>query len=59
VKYHPWHTTRILWTWEWHALVVWAVFAAVAMPVIAMASEPVLEKMARRVGRGQEVGNRK
>jgi uncharacterized protein (DUF2062 family) len=49
-KYHPWHTTRLLWTWEWHALVVWAVFAAFAMPLIAMASEPVLEKMARRVG---------
>jgi hypothetical protein len=27
------------------------VFAAVAMPVIAMASEPVLRKMAKRVGR--------
>ena len=48
-KYHPWDTTRLLWSWEWHALVVWAVFAAVAMPVIAMGIEPVLEKMARRV----------
>ena len=56
VKYHPWHTTRLLWRWEWHALVVWAVFAAVAMPVIAMASEPVLRKMARRVGRGNAGG---
>ena len=59
VKYHPWHTTRILWTWEWHALVVWAVFAVVMAPVIAMASEPGLRKMARRVGRGQEIGNTK
>ena len=53
-KYHPWDTTRLLWRWEWHALVVWAVFAAVAMPVIAMGIEPVLEKMARRVQRGQQ-----
>jgi uncharacterized protein (DUF2062 family) len=51
VKYHPWHTTRLLWRWEWHALVVWAVFAAIAMPLVAMASEPVLRKMATRVGR--------
>jgi len=52
-KHHPWHTTRLLWRWEWHALVVWAMFAAVAMPLIAMASEPVLRRMAKRVRRGQ------
>jgi uncharacterized protein (DUF2062 family) len=56
VKHHPWHTTRLLWSWEWHALVVWAVFAAVAMPVLAMASEPVLRNMAKRVGRGNAAG---
>jgi uncharacterized protein (DUF2062 family) len=48
-KHHPWDTTRLLWSWEWHALVVWAVVAAVALPAIAMGIEPVLEKMARRV----------
>jgi uncharacterized protein (DUF2062 family) len=52
-KHHPWDTTRLLWTWEWHALVVWAMFAVVAVPAIAMGTEPVLRKMARRVGRGQ------
>ncbi len=50
-KHHPWDTTRLLWTWEWHALIVWAVFAAVAMPAIAFGTEPVLRRMARRVGR--------
>lgn len=55
VKHHPWDTTRLLWTWEWHALVVWVVFAVVAVPVIAMSSEPVLRKMAARVKRGQVV----
>jgi uncharacterized protein (DUF2062 family) len=49
VKHHPWDTTRLLWSWEWHAMVVWAVFAAVALPAIAMGIRPVLEKMARRV----------
>lgn len=55
VKHHPWDTTRLLWTWEWHALVVWAVFAAVAAPVIALGSEPMLRKMAARVRRGSAV----
>ena len=51
VKYHPWDTTRLLWSWEWHALVVWAVVAVVGVPVLAMGMRPVLVKMARRVGR--------
>lgn len=51
VKHHPWDTTRLLWSWEWHALVVWAVFAAVAMPLIAKGTEPVLRKMSARVER--------
>jgi len=45
VKHHPWQTTRALWTWEWHALVVWAVAAAILMPLLAMALRPMLEKM--------------
>jgi len=45
VKHHPWATTKALWTWEWHALVVWAFAAAILMPLLAMALRPVLEKM--------------
>jgi uncharacterized protein (DUF2062 family) len=45
VKHHPWETTKALWTWEWHALVVWAFAAAILMPLLAMALRPVLEKM--------------
>lgn len=45
VRLHPWDTTRVLWTWEWHALVVWAVMAAVMMPVIAYSLRPVLRRM--------------
>jgi len=51
VRQHPWDTTRVLWLWEWHALVVWAVFAMVAMPAIALALRPVLEKMQRRMAK--------
>jgi uncharacterized protein (DUF2062 family) len=50
-RHHPWDTTRVLWLWEWHALVVWAAFAVVALPVIALVLEPILEKMSRRVRR--------
>jgi hypothetical protein len=49
VRQHPWDTTRVLWLWEWHALVVWAAFAVVAMPAIALGLRPVLERMQRRM----------
>jgi hypothetical protein len=55
VKHHPWDTTKLLWTWEWHALIVWVVVAAVALPAIAMGVKPVLEKMARRMKRRHEI----
>jgi hypothetical protein len=45
---HPWATTRVLWRWEWHALVVWAAFAAVAVPAIALGLRPVLERAGRK-----------
>jgi uncharacterized protein (DUF2062 family) len=49
VKQHPWQMTKALWTWEWHALMVWVAFAAVAMPLLAMAFKPVLKKMLDRL----------
>ena len=55
VRQHPWDTTRVLWLWEWHALVVWAVFAVVAMPVIALGLRPVLEHMQQRMRRKAEL----
>jgi uncharacterized protein (DUF2062 family) len=45
VRHHPWATTRALWMWEWHALVVWAVFAAVAAPVLQVLLCPILKRM--------------
>ena len=45
VKFHPWNTTRLLWTWEWHALVIWAVFAVVAAPLLQRGLRVVLQRM--------------
>ena len=44
-KHHPWDTTRLLWSWEWHALVVWGMFGVVAVPVLKVAMRPVLARM--------------
>jgi uncharacterized protein (DUF2062 family) len=49
VKFHPWATTRLLWSWEWHALVVWAVMAVVVAPVLQRILRPVLEHMLMRL----------
>ena len=49
---HPWATTRLLWTWEWHALVVWAGFACAAAPLLAWGLRPVLERFLLRLGLG-------
>jgi uncharacterized protein (DUF2062 family) len=45
MRHHPWDTTRLLWLWEWHALVVWAVLAAAIMPVVAFSLRPMLRRM--------------
>ena len=47
VSHHPLETTRLLWMWEWHALLVWVVFAAVVAPLIASALRPALNKLLR------------
>lgn len=41
---HPWATTRALWMWEWHALVVWVVCAAVLTPLLAAGLKPLLRR---------------
>lgn len=49
VKSHPWDTTRLLWRWEWHALVVWALLAVVVAPLLQRALRPFLEEMLNRL----------
>jgi len=48
-RVHPWTTTRILWTWEWHALIVWAVVAAIACPILAAILTPILTRLHKRL----------
>jgi uncharacterized protein (DUF2062 family) len=50
---HPVQLIERLWTWEWHALIVWAAITAVLMPAIAVALRPVLQRLLRRVERHQ------
>jgi uncharacterized protein (DUF2062 family) len=35
LSHHPLRLVRDIWQWEWHALIVWGIIAAVAMPVLA------------------------
>jgi uncharacterized protein (DUF2062 family) len=44
---------RLVWMWEWHAVVVWIVFAAMAAPLIALTLTPVLVRVQRRIQRHQ------
>ena len=49
VKRHPWDTTRLLWRWEWHALIVWLVVAVIVAPLLQRVLRPVLERMLARL----------
>lgn len=47
----PLALTRQLWTWEWHAFVLWAAVSAVSAPLIALALTPLLERLLNRIQR--------
>ena len=44
---------KSLWTWEWHALVLWAIASAIFLPVIALLLTPALRKLLVRIERHQ------
>ena len=48
LSHHPWRLISAIWEWEWHALVVWAVVAAIAMPVLALYLRRALVLLMRR-----------
>ena len=48
LSHHPWRLIRNIWQWEWHALIVWGVVAAVAMPVLALYIRRALVLLMRR-----------
>ncbi|GGG71324.1 DUF2062 domain-containing protein [Edaphobacter dinghuensis] len=41
--------TRQLWTWEWHALMLWLCLAVVMVPIIALAITPLLRSLLVRI----------
>ncbi len=45
VRHHPIATTKILWMWEWHALIVWAAFSVIAVPLMVAALTPMLNQL--------------
>jgi hypothetical protein len=45
---HPLQLIHLLWQWEWHALVIWALFAALLAPPIALQIRRMLVLSMRR-----------
>lgn len=45
MRIHPWETTQILWTWEWHAIVVWLLAGTIVTPLLAAALHPILRRL--------------
>ena len=48
LSHHPLHLFREIWLWEWHALIVWGLVAAVAMPLLAIYLRRALVLLMRR-----------
>ena len=48
LSHHPLGLVREIWQWEWHALIVWAVVAALAMPLLAVYIRRGLVMLMRR-----------
>ena len=48
LSHHPWRLLHDIWQWEWHALIVWAVVAAIVMPLMAVYLRRALVGFLRR-----------
>ena len=48
LSHHPWRLIRDIWQWEWHALIVWGVLAAILMPLLARYLRRALVLLMRR-----------
>jgi len=48
LSHHPWRLLHDIWQWEWHALVVWGIVAAIALPLIALYLRRALVLLMRR-----------
>jgi uncharacterized protein (DUF2062 family) len=48
LSHHPLRMFHVIWQWEWHALVVWAVFAVISTPLLAIYLRRALILLMRR-----------
>jgi uncharacterized protein (DUF2062 family) len=48
LSHHPWRLLHDIWQWEWHALIVWGIVAAIALPLIALYLRRALVLLMRR-----------
>jgi uncharacterized protein (DUF2062 family) len=48
LSHHPVRLFHAIWQWEWHGLIVWGLFAAIALPLFATYLRRVLVVMMRR-----------
>jgi len=49
LRHHPWSTAHLLWTWEWHAIIVWLLVAAILTPTVAAILHPILNRLLLRL----------
>jgi len=45
IRHHQWSIAHQLWTWEWHALIVWLLAAAIVTPLLAITLHPLLKRL--------------
>jgi uncharacterized protein (DUF2062 family) len=45
----PLALTRQMWLWEWHAFVLWVAISVMAVPLIALALTPLLQRLLSRI----------
>ncbi len=48
LSHHPWRLLHEIWQWEWHALIVWGLVAAITMPLLALYLRRALVVLMRR-----------
>jgi uncharacterized protein (DUF2062 family) len=48
LSHHPLRLLHEIWQWEWHALIIWGIVAAIAMPLLAVYLRRALVMLLRR-----------
>jgi hypothetical protein len=48
LSHHPVRLLHEIWQWEWHALIIWGLLAAIAMPLLVLYLRRALIVLLRR-----------